>query len=138
MNYPQPPQPQRSNGGQSFAAGGPVGAIDEATGDAGGAISLVGNLQSALAVVQEALAYGRQLHGLGGGQQEAAARMPMAPGTQSESGRRELPAPGPLPPTQNPFGKRTAAIDTGDEPEPAQEQVAEAATPTGEEDEEMA
>jgi hypothetical protein len=50
----------------------------------------------------------------GGGGQKLAGAMPMIPGNQSESGRPPLqPAPGPLPPTSNPFGKRAdAGTDT--------------------------
>ena len=77
---------------------------------------------NALKAVSEAMAFGRRLHGLlPGAQQEATNRMPTVPGSPSESGRREQPAPGPLPPTQNPFGKRAEApqeaIETGEEPE---------------------
>jgi len=123
-------EPQRSNGGQSFAGGG---AIDEETGDVNspmGGLGGAGGLQSALSVVQEVLSYGRKLHGLGGDQ--VAGRMPTTPGTPSESGVRERPMPGPLPPTKTPFGKRAEA----EEPEPAQEQVAEGGIET--DDEELA
>ncbi len=86
------------------------------------------NLSRALASVQSVLAFGRKLHGLGGepdqeeGAMEMAGRMPTTPGTPSESGMpRTQPMPGPLPPTNNPFGKRAeaepedGAIDTSEE-----------------------
>lgn len=92
-------------------------------------------LQRALAIVQDTLSYGRQLHGIGGDTQEAMARMPTVPGNPSESGQpRERPLPGPLPPTARPFGKRVSEADTGDG-DFGQEQ----AIPTeDEDDEEMA
>jgi hypothetical protein len=72
------------------------------------------DINAALGVVGDVLSYGRKLHGLGGGQdegqgeQQVAARMPTVPGNQSESGvMRPQPMPGPLPPTSNPFGKRS-------------------------------
>jgi hypothetical protein len=84
----------------------------------------------ALATVDSALSYGRKLNGLPsdgddtesntaapGGQQVAmGARMPSVPGTQSNSGAKPIqPMPGPLPPTSNPFGKRTmGANEPGD------------------------
>lgn len=47
--------------------------------------------------------------------QQQAANMPMQPPSQSESGVKPLqPMPGRLPPTSNPFGKRTAANEPGD------------------------
>lgn len=67
----------------------------------------------ALSTVDSALSYGRKLNGLPGdsgdneGTGQQAANMPMVPGTQSESGTRTQPEPGPLPPTSNPFGQRT-------------------------------
>lgn len=61
----------------------------------------------ALAAVKDTLQFTRQQYGLGGDQQQAA-NMPAVPGSQSESGIPPLqPAPGALPPTSNPFGKRT-------------------------------
>ncbi len=97
-----------------------LGAIDEETGTVGGGIPAnpVFDMQAALASVGSAMNYGRRSHGLGGDEQQAAAAMPTTPGTQSESGKRQQPMPGPLPPTQNPFGKRAdaeGAIDTGEE-----------------------
>ncbi len=109
-------------------------------------------INAALETVDNALSYGRKLHGLSGGQQTAAA-MPMIPGTQSESGippkrptpppakmaaampavpgnpygqQREQPAPGPLPPTNNPFGKRVASNDVTSDSDatPGEEQEA--------------
>jgi len=85
-------------------------------------------ISKALSTVDGVLAYGRKLHGLGGGNEEGAikgagtqmasgyqnGRMPAVPGSQSESGvPRPQPMPGPLPPTSNPFGKR-ASSDDGD------------------------
>jgi len=73
---------------------------------------------AALDIVDQALGYGRQLHGLGGaGNDEAIpeqdtaglTRMPAVPGNPSDSG---IPKPQPfgtLPPTSNPFGKRVSA-----------------------------
>lgn len=108
--------------GLSFADGGAIPEGDEddpnATDPQGSALgqSLQNSINAAMQSVQQALSYGRNLHGLGGGQQEAAA-MPSVPGNQSESGiPRERPMPGPLPPTSTPFGKRAdaGAIDDGD------------------------
>jgi hypothetical protein len=93
----------------SYAAGG---AIDEETGDVNPMMNSMGaqlqvDINAALGVVGDVLAYGRKLHGIGG-EQQTAARMPTVPGNQSESGiPRPQPMPGPLPPTSNPFGKRT-------------------------------
>lgn len=83
------------------------------------------NLSAALASVQSVLAFGRKLHGIGGREQgggeedqggviNEAAAMPTIPGSQS-GGPREQPAPGRLPPTSNPFGKRAEASPDGDE-----------------------
>lgn len=110
-----------------YAAGG---AIDETTGDVGMG-PMGGNFSSQLAAAvkacQDALNFGRQRMGIMGGSEQKEAglnRMPTTPGNPSESGEpRELPAPGPLPPTSNPFGKRRAeaggegeeAIPTDDE-----------------------
>lgn len=108
-------------------------------------------ISKALSSVDAVLAFGRKLHGLGGGDNEGAIntagnmptipgnqsetpgpyqpgqprpqqmaqasyqnnRMPMRPGSQSESGVQPIqPAPGPLPPTNNPFGKRADAGDS--------------------------
>lgn len=110
---------EHSGGGNlnmMFDGGGsvpdPSDAGEDQTGDptsgTGDPISL------ALTTVDNALAYGRKLNGLpggddsGGGQQMAmGARMPSVPGTQSNSGTKPIqPMPGPLPPTGNPFGKR--------------------------------
>lgn len=107
------------------------GAIDEETGNVNMAAPMAGprfDMQAALAAVRGALDYGRRRHGLIGGQQEAG-RMPAVPGTPSESGKREQPMPGPLPPTQNPFGKRAEAqpeeaIETGEEPAEDDEEMA--------------
>lgn len=85
-------------------------------------------INAALETVDNGLSYGRKLHGLGGGDdeaipgQQAQARMPMAPGSQSETGPRTQPAPGALPPASNPFGRRadagdSAIPDTDDEQE---------------------
>lgn len=75
-------------------------------------------MSSALNTVDQVLQFGYSKYGLGGQQdqgggiQEANAgysngRMPAVPGSQSNSGVPPLqPAPGPLPPTSNPFGKR--------------------------------
>lgn len=104
--------------GLGFEDGGAVPEDDDtdpnATDPQGSAMgaSLQSSINSAMKSVQDALSYGRQLHGLGGGQQQAS-RMPAQPGNQSESGApRQQPMPGPLPPTSNPFGKRA---DTGDD-----------------------
>ena len=123
-----------------FAEGGaiPTEEDDMSMGPANGLMSM---LAKATGSVKEVLAYGRRKHGLlpgeqPGGDDEGAipgvqanagyqnGRMPMVPGTQSESGVPPVrPAPGPLPPTSNPFGKRaeaepeetTGAIDTDEE-----------------------
>lgn len=120
-------QPPAGLAGLSFAQGGSVpgyaagGAIDEETGDVDnpmmntmGARMQV-DINAALGVVGDVLSYGRKLHGIGGGgEQQTAGRMPTVPGNQSESGiPRPQPMPGPLPPTNNPFGKRVE----GEEPD---------------------
>ena len=75
------------------------GEVPDQTNELGDLLSL------ALTSVDQGLNYGRQKHGLM--KQAAMTRMPGAPGNQSESGApRPLPMPGPLPPTQNPFGQR--------------------------------
>lgn len=72
-------------------------------------------IQKALSTVDGVLAFGRKLHGLGGDDDGGAiktaglTRMPGQPPSQSESGvPPQQPMPGRLPPTSNPFGKRTA------------------------------
>lgn len=100
------------------------GAIDEgdpnATDPQGSGLgnSLQASINAALGVVDNVLSYGRKLHGLGGGDDDegaikgtqTAGRMPSVPGTPSDSGVRPVqPAPGALPPTSNPFGKRADA-----------------------------
>lgn len=77
-------------------------------------------ISKALESVDAVLAFGRKLHGLGGGDNEGAiqtaSRMPSVPGTPSDSGAKPVqPMPGPLPPTANPFGKRASA--TGSDPD---------------------
>jgi len=117
-----------------WANGGAIPMEGEEPDFAGGADPYAGLTE----MVKSVLAYGRQKHGLSGGAdpEEGAipgaqanagyqnGRMPAVPGTQSESGIKPLqPAPGRLPPTQNPFGKRaeaepeeeTGAIDTEEE-----------------------
>jgi hypothetical protein len=75
-----------------------------------------GLIAQALAAVQDTLKFTRDQYGItgdqqggdqqGGGQQVAG--MATVPGSQSNSGIPPLqPAPGPLPPTSNPFGQRT-------------------------------
>lgn len=100
--------PNNLPGGSSmpllFEDGGEVpGADGNGTGsDMGDLIAL------ALSSVDQGLDYGRKKHGLTGNQQQASmTRMPAVPGSPSDSGiPRPQPAPGPLPPTSNPFGKR--------------------------------
>lgn len=87
-------------GALAFAEGGEVPGEAPDDGDTGGGDNLVG---LALASVDSALAYGRNKYGLGGDQQTAA-NLPARPGTQSPNAPG--PAPGPLVPTANPFGKR--------------------------------
>lgn len=110
----QAPQPR-----MAYAQGGAID-TEESSVDPMGAMNGAGNLSQALASVQSALAFGRKLHGLGGeeegGAVQTADRMPAVPGNQSESGvARPQPMPGPLPPTNNPFGKRAEAEPDGDE-----------------------
>lgn len=131
---------QRSAGGTSaqavglaFADGGAIEDDGSASdGSASGGGDTNGSPQQdaiskALSTVDGVLAYGRKLHGLGGGDNEGAipgatdgtqvadagyqnGRMPAVPGNQSNSGVKPIqPMPGPLPPTSNPFGKRTSA-----------------------------
>lgn len=128
-------QPMSNWGGGNgfgFAQGGAIPTEEDAT-EMGGSMGRV-DLTGALATVQSVLGFGRKLHGLGGDeQQEGGAiqeasgygngRMPAVPGNQSESGVKPVqPMPGPLPPTNNPFGKRAeaepeegGAIDTEEE-----------------------
>ena len=133
----------RSAAGLAFAEGG---AIPDADDDAGSepdndqddnaadpqgsatGASMQRSIDAAMKTVQNALSYGRQLHGLGGGQQEAAA-MPTIPGTQSESGQpRPRPAPGPGP--QVPFGKRAdMGMDDGSDQTAAMPSVPFSETP---------
>lgn len=62
---------------------------------------------------------------------QQASRMPSVPGSQSDSGiAPQQPAPGPLPPTSNPFGKRA---ETGEPDEPEQTQDAPGGIDTEEE-----
>lgn len=106
--------------GLSFEDGGDV-PDDGSGGDSNGSPQQDA-IQKALSTVDGVLAFGRQLHGLGGGDNEGAGiqtadagyqnnRMPARPGNQSESGMAPMqPSPGPLPPTSNPFGKRADAM----------------------------
>jgi hypothetical protein len=87
----------QGNHGALFEDGGEV---PDGVGDLSELISL------ALSSVDAGLDFGRKKHGLASGDDQAA-NMPAIPGNQSESGvARPQPAPGPLPPTSNPFGKR--------------------------------
>jgi hypothetical protein len=94
-----------------FAEGGAIPEDDDGpeysdAGDSNGSPEQ-DDLSKSLESVAGVLAFGRKLHGLGGLTQTAEARMPSRPGNQSESGRPPIqPMPGPLPPTQNPFGQR--------------------------------
>lgn len=113
---------RQNTGFIGFAEGG---AIDEDPNGTDQMNSGMGNqlqqqINAALGVVDNVLSYGRKLHGLGGGDdgaisekpQQMAGRtdMPVRPGGQSETGiPPERPAPGRLPPTSNPFGKRADA-----------------------------
>lgn len=121
--------PMTPSAGFSFANGG---AIDESMGDDQGGASGDGGgdvISRALGTVDQVLAYGRKLHGLGGGGNDEgdggaiqgvgqqAGNMPAIPGNQSNSGMRPAqPAPGPLAPTSNPFGKRADAGNDGSSP----------------------
>lgn len=97
----------------------------------------------ALATVDSALSYGRSKHGLPADsdttdsnqpQQMAQNRLPSVPGTQSESGIKPVqPMPGPLPPTANPFGKRTMGAN-----EPGDGEDTQPTIPTDDGDEETA
>lgn len=108
--------------GMSFAQGGAI-PDDGDTSDTADSNGSPGQdaVSKALDSVDQVLAYGRKLHGLGGDQESGGAipdapqqmasnmRMPSVPGNQSNSGAPPIqPQPGPLPPTSNPFGKRTA------------------------------
>lgn len=128
--------------GLAFADGGAIPGADgdeddtdpNATDPQGSALgqSMQTSINAAMQTVQAALSYGRNLHGLGGGDQQAAA-MPMQPGNQSNSGApRQQPMPGPLPPTANPFGKRAdagGAIDEGSDQTAAMPSVPFSETP---------
>lgn len=108
-----------SAAGISFEDGGAV--PDDGGGDTNGSPQQDA-IQKALSTVDGVLAYGRKLHGLGGGDNEGGGiqtadagyqngRMPARPGNPSESGVAPMqPSPGPLPPTSNPFGKRADAM----------------------------
>jgi len=122
-----------ANNVTSFAEGGAIPTEEE--GDQmtmGPANGLAAMMAKAVGSAKEVLAYGRKKHGLGGGDdgddgaipgaQAGLTRMPTVPASQSESGVKPLqPAPGKLPPTNNPFGKRAeaepdeGAIDTEEE-----------------------
>lgn len=91
--------------GYMFDDGGsvPGGDFDDGDGDDDSQNSPT---NAALQTVQQALDYGRQLHGLTGDNQQVAGNMPTAPASQSNSG---IPSDRPFPrlsPTTNPFGKR--------------------------------
>lgn len=94
----------QNNPSQSQGATNPTSGVSDQLGD---------RIALALSTVDSALSYGRKLNGLPGdsgndeGPGQQASNMPMVPGTQSESGQRTQPDPGPLPPTSNPFGQRT-------------------------------
>jgi hypothetical protein len=105
----------------AYEDGGPIE-------DSQGGDPLLAKINKALGTVDSVLDYGRNLHGLGGGDntqsggvQTADAgysngRMPAIPGSQSNSGVPPIqPQPGPLPPTSNPFGKRADASDSTDQ-----------------------
>lgn len=113
-------QPTSTSQGFSFAEGG---AIPDDDGDSdynsGNGSPEQDRVSKALETVDGVLAFGRKLHGLGGDDDGGAiqtadagytnGRMPAVPGSQSNSGVPPLqPQPGPLPPTNNPFGKRQA------------------------------
>ena len=81
------------------------------------------SVDNALSVVDQALSYGRQQNGLGGGQQQASA-MPMIPGKQSEyPGPAPRPQPGPGPLADNsssprPIGPMPSRQGGGQQPKP--------------------
>ena len=63
---------------------------------------ITGSISHALQAVEEAMMHGRQKYGLGDGQQQMAFNP-----SQSDTGAvRPQPSPGPLPPTDKPFGQR--------------------------------
>jgi hypothetical protein len=111
-----------------FAEGGAIPTEEDGMA-MGPAKGLASAMAKATASVKEVLDYGRRKHGLiagAGGDDEGAIpgaqasyqnnRMPMRPGSPSESGVPPVqPAPGPLPPTSNPFGKRAEAEPDNDE-----------------------
>ncbi len=101
----------------SFAAGG---AIDEDTGGVNPMMDTMGarmqvDINAALGAVAGVLSYGRQLHGLGGGDKQAA-NMPMAPFNETPKPQPMMP-PGSLPygPGEKPFGKRTSEADPNEQ-----------------------
>lgn len=101
-----------STGGIFFDEGGAV-PDDNATGGQQNPMDVI--LQRSMGSVDQVFQQMYKQYGLGGndqqgGVQDEAANMPTVPGGQSESGVKPLqPAPGKLPPTSNPFGKRMAA-----------------------------
>lgn len=110
------PGQQPPSAAPAYAAGGAIDTGDNPMMGTMGA-QLQFDLNSALGVVGNVLAYGRKLHGLGGdedsgegsgegGAIETAGVMPTVPFSESQ---RDRPMPGPLPPTSNPFGKRAEA-----------------------------
>jgi hypothetical protein len=66
------------------------------------------SMASALNAVDQVMQHLYSKYGLSDGDsnQQVADNMPAAPGTQSDSGVRTIPAPGPLVPNANPFGRR--------------------------------
>lgn len=101
-----------TNNAISYAAGGAIDEDPNATDPQGSMMgaNLQASINKAMGVVGNALAYGRKLHGISGGEQDGeavqtAGRMPTQPGNPYGQ-QREQPMPGPLPPTNNPFGKR--------------------------------
>jgi hypothetical protein len=115
-NAPSPDQFMSQAGSLGFSDGGAISDSESGEGS-----PEQDQISKALESVDQVLAFGRKLHGLGGGDNEGAiqtadARIPSIPGTQSNSGVKPIqPMPGPLPPTANPFGKRADA--TGSDPD---------------------
>lgn len=97
-----------------FAAGG---AVPDDNGASQQQDPASDTLQQALGSANQALQMVYKQFGLGGDQSQAggvqeAVNMPTVPAGQSETGiPPQRPAPGPLPPTSNPFGKRAGIQD---------------------------
>lgn len=102
--------------GNSYEAGGAIPEDDSPMMDTMGARMQV-DINAALGAVKGVLSYGRQLHGLGGGDKQAAS-MPVKPFNETPKPQPMMP-PSSLPygPGEKPFGKRSEANPNEQEPD---------------------